>query len=82
MLAVLDNPYIIQYCDSFIDDEQLNIVMVRHKEFPKPHHQKSPVHARENGREAPVFRAGGAYDTRQFLRSLELGSVNLVLRQL
>ena len=79
---MLDNPYIIQYCDSFIDDEQLNIVMVRHKEFPKPHHQKSPVHAREKRPHGPGLSGGGAYDTRQFLRSLELGSVNLVLRQL
>ena len=27
VLAALDNPYIIQYCDSFIDQDQLNIVM-------------------------------------------------------
>eukprot|EP01051_Picozoa_sp_SAG22_P005451 SAG22_NODE_323_length_12378_cov_19.294975_4_plen_403_part_01 len=27
VLAALDNPYIIQYCDSFIDREMLNIVM-------------------------------------------------------
>ena len=27
MLAALDNPYIIQYCDSFMDQDQLNIVM-------------------------------------------------------
>ncbi len=27
VLAALDNPYIIQYCDSFMDEDQLNIVM-------------------------------------------------------
>jgi NIMA (never in mitosis gene a)-related kinase len=27
VLAALDNPYIIQYCDSFIDRDMLNIVM-------------------------------------------------------
>ena len=27
VLAALDNRYIIQYCDSFVDEDQLNIVM-------------------------------------------------------
>eukprot|EP01045_Picozoa_sp_COSAG04_P034480 COSAG04_NODE_7563_length_1106_cov_44.334657_2_plen_87_part_00 len=82
VLAVLDNPYIIQYCDSFIDDEQLNIVMVRHKEFPKPHHQKIARSRAGKRPRGPGLSGGGAYDTCQFLRSLELGSVNLVRRQL
>ena len=56
---MLDNPYIIQYCDSFIDDEQLNIVMVRTATKNSQNHaQNGAKNARENGRVAPVFRAG------------------------
>ena len=68
---MLDNPYIIQYCDSFIDDEQLNIVMVRtatkNSQKPRAKRRKKRAGKRPRG---PGLSGVGAYDTRQFLRSV------------